>query len=195
MAVSPDGNNVYVASDVSNAVVVFSRGTAGALMPLGCIESTGGSVCGTGHATPGLTGARGVTVSGNNVYVAAYGSPSTSDNRSSPAGAVVAFSRGTDGTLTPLQCIQNTGASGCSTSTAGLAGARSVVVSPDGANVYVASRHSSAVAVLNRGTNGVLTPNGCVQDTGGNENTGGNDLRHGDTQSGLGRGVLPRHQS
>ena len=169
VAVSPDGANVYVASDVRGAVVMFSRGTGGALTPQGCIENTGATDCGTTHTTPGLAGARGVTVSpdGKNLYVAAYGMASTAENAASPAGAVVAFSRALGGGLTPLGCVQNTGASGCGASTAGLAGARGVVVSSNGSNVYVAARHSSAVAVFSRGVGGALTSRGCIQNTGG----------------------------
>ena len=75
--VSPDGNHVYVASQVSNAVAVFSRNTTtGALTqlsgPAGCIAETGdGVTCADGI---GLNGAIAVTVSpdGQNVYAASY---------------------------------------------------------------------------------------------------------------------------
>ena len=84
---SPDGDNVYVASLSSDAVAAFSRDhTTGALTQLagtvGCVSETGnGGSCADGQA---LDRPRSVAVSpdGRNVYVAAE----TSD-------AVAAFSR------------------------------------------------------------------------------------------------------
>ena len=164
VAVSPDGATVYVVSDVSSAVVAFNRGPGGALTPLGCIENTGGTDCGPSNTTPGLAGARGVTVSpdGRSVYVASFGRASFA------GGAVVAFSRGVGGGLTPIGCVENAGAgSGCGASQAGLGGARGVVVSPDGGNVYVAAHNSNAVTVFSRAADGTLTSRGCIQNTGG----------------------------
>jgi DNA-binding beta-propeller fold protein YncE len=158
VAVSPDGKNVYVASngnDVTrSAVAVFRRdGTSGQLTQLagtsGCVSQTGtGGACADGIA---LRGANSVAVSpdGKNVYVASVLS-----------NAVAAFHRNaTTGELTQLA-----GAAGCVREPAGacrsgreLARPFSLAVSADGKNVYVASPVSGAVAVLKRNpTTGAL---------------------------------------
>ncbi len=169
VAVSPDGTSVYAASPSSNAVVRFNRGTDGALTPAGCIENTGGSVCGAGNQTAGLLGAFSVAVSpdGASVYVASIGS-----------SAVVRFNRGAGGALTPAGCIENTGGSVCGAGnqTAGLGSSVSVAVSPDGASVYAASISSSAVVRFNRGAGGALTPAGCFENTGGSVCGAGNQI-------------------
>ena len=81
LKVSPDGTNLYVASQLSNAVAVFARNTmTGALTQLqgvaGCISEDGSDngiarVCADGQ---GLVGAIAITVSpdGLAVYAAAY---------------------------------------------------------------------------------------------------------------------------
>ena len=160
IAVSPDGHNVYVASRVSSAVVVFARNSVtGALTPAGCIGNSG-----TGP--PSCIGADGldrvaaiaVSPDGHNVYVASHDS-----------GAVVVFARNpTTGELTPAGCIGDTvnGPPSC-TSADGLFGAAGIAVSPDGHNVYVASDLSRALVVLARNpASGALTPAGCVGNTG-----------------------------
>ena len=87
VTVSPDGRNVYAASQVSNAVAVFSRNaTNGALTQLdglsGCVSEDGSS--GTCTDGKGLGGALMASVSpeGRHLYAASY----ISD-------AVTAFSR------------------------------------------------------------------------------------------------------
>ncbi|HEU5264368.1 MAG TPA: beta-propeller fold lactonase family protein, partial [Gaiellaceae bacterium] len=160
VAVSPDGNNVYVASMSSDAVAVFSRDqSTGTLVQLtgaaGCVSETGnGGSCVDGR---GLDRARSVAVSldGKNVYVAAE----TGD-------ALAVFSRDqSTGRLTQLSgisgCVSESGSGGtCSDGTA-LDGVRSVVVSPDGTSVYAASFFSGAVSVFSRDeTTGALTQAG-----------------------------------
>jgi DNA-binding beta-propeller fold protein YncE len=176
VTVSPDGENVYVASGISDAVVVFARNAAtGALTQLvgtaGCVSPTEPS-CAVGKA---LTGANSVAVSpgGNNVYVA-----------SNQSDAVAAFRRDTStGELTQLD-----GLAGCVKQASGecrpgraLDGANSVAVSSDGASVYVASKLSDAVVALRRNTaTGVLFQGtgtgGCVSETGSDTCTDGKAL-------------------
>ncbi len=66
-------------------------------------------------------------------------------------------------------CISATGSDGCSTGSA-LGNARSVSVSPDGKNTYVASSSSHAVAVFDRAADGTLTQKlgtaGCISQNG-----------------------------
>jgi 6-phosphogluconolactonase (cycloisomerase 2 family) len=170
VTVSPDGKNVYAASETSGAVSVFARnGTTGALTQLagtaGCVSQTGtGGSCIDGRA---LAGAGDVTVTpdGKDAYVASLGSD-----------AVTAFARnGTTGALTQLAgtggCVSETGTGGACVDGTALDRSRSLVVSLDGTNVYVASEISDAVAVFSRNaTTGVLTQlggvGGCVSETG-----------------------------
>ena len=163
VAVSPDGRSAYVVSQVSNAVAVFDRAADGSLTQkpgtAGCVSDTGAGPCADGTA---LNLASGVAVSpdGQNVYVASYTS-----------GAVAVFDRATDGTLTQKAgtdaCVSDDGTGPCIDGTA-LAGAFDVTVSPDGANVYVASAVSGAVAILARAPGGTLTQSlgACISDTG-----------------------------
>jgi DNA-binding beta-propeller fold protein YncE len=76
VAVSPDGKNVYVVSEYSDAVARFDRNTTtGAITQpagwaAGCISQTGAGPCANGH---GLLGPSSVVVApgGKSVYVAA----------------------------------------------------------------------------------------------------------------------------
>jgi 6-phosphogluconolactonase (cycloisomerase 2 family) len=149
VALSPDGNNVYVASLSSDAVAVFSRDqVTGVLTQMvgtaGCVSETGnGGSCVDGRA---LDRPRSVAVSldGTNVYVAAE----TGD-------AVAVFSRDqTTGALTQLPgsagCVSETGSGGACADGTALDGMRSVAVSPDGKSVYAASFYSGAVAIFSR---------------------------------------------
>lgn len=191
VTVSPDGKNVYVASTAGSAaaVAVFDRSaTTGELTQkpgtAGCTSADGSpsgdpavNACVDGNA---ITRARSVAISldGRSVYVA-------SDR--SGGGAVAIFDRDpATGELTQKPgsagCISQTGDPGC-TDGKGLTGARSVTISPDGGNVYVAAYGSTsggvpngAVAILDRdkatgelaqkgGTAGCVTPTGSPSGT------------------------------
>jgi 6-phosphogluconolactonase (cycloisomerase 2 family) len=172
VAVSPDGQHVYVASfgslPGSSAVATFVRTSGtGALVqlsgPAGCVADIGdGVTCADGR---GLDGAVTMVVSpdGKHVYVA------------SRSGAVAAFARNvTTGGVTqlsgPAGCIDETGVTGCTLGKA-LGGARTITISPDGKHVYVGARDANAVAAFARdATTGGLTQlsglTGCVSDNG-----------------------------
>ena len=140
LAVSPDGNNVYVAGKNENSLATFNRdpGT-GALTYVTKLTQGGG--------VDGLQAPWGVTVSpdGKNVYVAAQGE-----------NAIGTFTRNTsNGLLTYLELDQD-GVDGVD----GLNGITNVEVSPlPGANLYGASCGAdSAVPVFTRDPgNGALT--------------------------------------
>ena len=144
VTVSPDGKNVYVASNLSNAVAVFDRASSGSLT-----QKAGASACigfdtsaGCALGGRGLGGAVSIVISpdGTGAYVAG-----TFDT-------IVALDRSADGTLTGksgLRCISDTGVPVCANGTA-LVIPVAIAISPDGANVYVASYSSDAVDVFDR---------------------------------------------
>ena len=179
VAVSPDGKSVYVASNLSDAVVRLTRNTTtGAIAQpagtAGCVSETGAGTCADGH---GLDGASSVAVSadGKSVYVASYDSDAVARlNRNTTTGAITqpAGSAG---------CVSETGAGPCANGHA-LDGPRSVAVSADGKSVYVASYDSNAVARLNRNTTtgAIAQPAGtagCLSETGAGPCADGHALR------------------
>jgi DNA-binding beta-propeller fold protein YncE len=147
MAVSADGNDVYVATAVSNALLVFSRNTTtGALT-----QATDGTGCMVDRALAGCTtgvqlaGANAVTVSPDDgdVYVTSLTSNSvTSFTRTASTGQL-AQQPGTSA------CAINVLAVGCSLGRA-LSAPEGIAVSPDGASVYAAAFTSGAIDVFNR---------------------------------------------
>lgn len=182
MALSPDGENAYAASSGGDGIAVLHRDPAtGALAPIvgtaGCVSISGnGGECQSGR---GLGAAADVVVSpdGKSVYVAA------------PAdGAVAVFSRSlATGELNQLPgaegCVSQTGSNGCADGRA-LDGATSVIVSPDGQNVYVGSATSGGIAIFSRDpSNGAIDQvagaAGCIDEDGsegcadGDEQTAG----------------------
>ncbi|MEI6623860.1 MAG: beta-propeller fold lactonase family protein, partial [Actinomycetes bacterium] len=67
------------------------------------------------------------------------------------------------GDLTGQGCISNEPIDGCQTAPeAALKGARTTVVSPDGANLYAANMGSSSVTSYARSSSGALTQIGCI---------------------------------
>jgi DNA-binding beta-propeller fold protein YncE len=169
VAVSPDGRSVYVASSVSDAVVVFDRYASGVLGQkvdvAGCVSETGtGGVCADGVALDSPAWVE-VSPDGRNVYVASYTSLAVAVfDRNASTGALTQKA-GTAG------CVSETGTGGACANGVALNGAVSVAVSPDGRNVYVTSDTSSAVAVFDRNAStGALMQmagvTGCVSETG-----------------------------
>ncbi len=165
VAVSPDGANVYVASSESDAIAIFERDKKRGTLTqpsgsAGCIATEGAQGCATAI---GLDGPNSVAVSpdGKNVYAT-----------SRTSGSITAFRRkASTGALTQLKggCVATAPIPGCSTGR-GLEGADVVVVSPDGANVYVGAFFGNAVAVFDRDTSsGAVTQpadaSGCIAQT------------------------------
>lgn len=147
MAISDDGDNLYVASAVSNAIGVFTRNpSTGSLT-----QATDGTGCIAGEPLPGcatgiqLSGANAVTVSADddNVYVTSLLSNSlTTFNRASSTGELTQQS-GTSACVIYLLAV------GCSLGRA-FDAPEGLAVSPDGASVYAAAFGSGAVDVFNR---------------------------------------------
>jgi DNA-binding beta-propeller fold protein YncE len=168
LAVSPDGKNVYVTG--SRTVVRLNRNTTtGAITEpagtAGCISEDGSFGCADGH---GLDGAfvSGLAVSpdGKNVYV--------TSGRGDSGGTVVRLDRNT----TTGAISEPAGTAGCVSedqspcqSGHALESPYSVVVSPDGKNLYVTSFRDNAVARLNRKTTtgAIFQPQGnCISEDG-----------------------------
>lgn len=159
VAISPDGEHVYVASFTDSAVALFDRNPADGTLDFVTVykdSSLGGTV-------PSLLGASSITLSpdGGQVYVAA-----TTDD------AVAVFTRDTVpasptfGQLTPAGGpVDSVGG------VDGLDGAQWVRVAPDGAHVYVASGVDKAIGVFSRnGATGALTFVQAVKDGAGGAN-------------------------
>jgi 6-phosphogluconolactonase (cycloisomerase 2 family) len=139
VTVSPDGKNLYTASEDDDAVAVFDRDSATGKLTFVEVQKNGvGTV-------EGLDGARLVTVSpdGKNLYAA-----SIVDN------AVAVFSRNsTSGALTFVETHKD----GVGI-VDGLLNAVSVSVSPDGKHVFATGAGDDAVVVFSRNTTtGALT--------------------------------------
>lgn len=161
LVVSPDGNNVYGTATATHAVVELKRTATGALEQLAspneCV-TTEKSLSGCTEVKE-IASPVGVAVSpdGSNVYVS---------SRSTKKSAVGAFARGSEGELTQLAgypCVTEA-PSGCEPATSnervGLAYARRLTVSPDGANVYVAGQSAHAIVELARAPKPVVPPPG-----------------------------------
>lgn len=109
----------------------------------GCVSDTGNAgACADGTA---VAAPRDVAVSpdGRHVYVAAQTS-----------AAVVAFARDAEGRLTQVGCVSATGSGGACADGRALGNPRAVVVSPDGASVYVGG--GVGVAIFDRQPDGSL---------------------------------------
>ncbi len=147
IAVSPDGENVYVAASKSDAIAIFSRNarTGRLTQPQGaggCVAAKGAGGC---ARAVGLDGPNSVAVSadGRNVYATSRASNSiVVFRRNRATGALEQLGPG-------FGCIAGVPIPGCAGGRA-LVGPDVVVVSPDGKNVYVGSFFGNAVAVFSR---------------------------------------------
>ena len=145
LAVSPDGKTVY--SSIGGGGIAWSTRDAatGAITPTGCIATSGCTVTSTvaGEATEIV-----VSPDGGNVYQATDGRLEVFDRDAST------------GALAYHECFNVSGDVQC-TSVAGISTAYGVAISPDGANVYVASRDiaggSGYLQAFTRGAGGHLT--------------------------------------
>ena len=149
MAISADGNNVYVASAASNALGVFTRNpSTGALTQAtdgtGCIVNSPLAGCTTGTQ---LGGANAVAVSSDDedVYLTSRLSQSLTTFNRAPSTGQLTQQTGTSA------CVIYVLAVGCSLGRA-FSGPEGLAVSSDGASVYAAAFKSGAVDVFNRNT-------------------------------------------
>ncbi len=146
VAVSPDGEGVYVTSLFSNSVTSFNRdASSGALTQRegtgGCLIYLRSAGCSFGRA---LVAPEGLALApgGKNVYAAAF-----------KTGAIAVLNRGKAGSV-----AQKPGAAGClaarslpsCTPARALKGVSSIALSPDGRYLYSTSFESDAVDVFRR---------------------------------------------
>jgi len=164
LAISPDGRNVYVASEfLAGPIAEFSRGAGGALTQLAppndCYQE--GVDLGCGMTGTGIASGDRLVVSpdGADVYAAAPSSPCDS---SGGCSSVAEFARNPDGTLTQLaspdSCIQEVSVEGseCPGNENGTGfGGPGLAISPDGASVYVTGQ--SDIAEFSRTVPATLT--------------------------------------
>ncbi|MBT9312845.1 DUF4347 domain-containing protein [Leptothoe kymatousa] len=148
VAVSPDGNQVYVASTGDDSLSVFSRDGAGGLTEQQSLRNTRPDP--NNNVVDSLAGAVDVAVSadGSQVFVV-----SLTDS------AITVFDRDGAGTLTLRQSIKD-GQGGANQ----LFGAAGVALSPGGDQVYVVSHVDSAITVFNRDSSGNLTFRQSIKD-------------------------------
>ena len=155
VAVSPDGANVYVASEVSDAIAIFARNAGGSLTYSGCIENTGAPVTCAASANA-LDGPRAVAVSpdGANVYVSAFDNATLSET-------FVTLDRASGGALSDgMSCFRGSnGYAGCPSGSLG--DPRGIGISADGGSLYVAvSTSPGGITRFTRGFGGDVTFNG-----------------------------------
>ena len=159
-AVSADGKNLYVL-DGSGRIDMFARSSSGALTSLGCVgdNNTTPSECptrapGTTLSIANVPGAIGVTADGNYVYTA-------TQDAGGANGAVDAFKRAADGTLTALGCIATTGGTdtSCGAESPALGSAGALTISPAG---FLFVGGQEAISSFRIQSDGTLSSNGCV---------------------------------
>jgi DNA-binding beta-propeller fold protein YncE len=149
LAVSPDGNNVYVGSFFGNEVAVFSRDpSSGALSQpagaTGCVAETTAEGCGLGIALKSPEGMA-ISADGTSVYLAtALSNALVAFSRDPSTGALAQATNGSG-------CIVEAPLSGCADGVQ-LAGANAVAISPNDESIYVTSLFSNSVTSFSRST-------------------------------------------
>jgi DNA-binding beta-propeller fold protein YncE len=140
VAVSPDGESVYVSS--RDGITDFGRAPNGRLAFEGCIANGGTRGC-QPAIHDSLSAPNGLAISrdGESIYVSSVWDDS-----------ITAFRRAPDGTLTYGECFANEGALGCEEpSHDSLDAALGVAVSRDGRSVYVvAAGKADSITIFSR---------------------------------------------
>jgi 6-phosphogluconolactonase (cycloisomerase 2 family) len=160
ITVRADGEFVYTASANDNAIAWFDRDAAtGALDPVGCIEDDDVGPDGCSQDTPALEQAKAVVASRDSASLC---SVAEQDH------AVAHFQLGeATGTPFPGECIDDpaSGPETCAAIAHAMTGAISLALSRDGESLYTTSLFDDAIVRFDRDTaNGVLSPEGCIQD-------------------------------
>ena len=166
IAAAPGSTSLYAGSEDDTAVTPLARAGDGRLSTLPCIQGPPATVCPT--TTDGLIGSpNAVAVSPDGAQVYAVSSQNIA------TGAIAFLNRAADGTLSSGGCLTATNTA-CGTAVTGLASPADIVVSPDGANVYVVTGQGSfgasagTIVSFARAADGTLTPLGCIANQGNN---------------------------
>ncbi len=162
VAVSPDGNALYVSAAGNNPfqgyISHFSVAPEGQIAFQGCVSSDGSSgACGSAAGTKLLVDTNGIAVSPNDASLYS----------ASGEGVISHY------TIDPLSrqftwadCVSNNGSSGACEDVPGtgepLAGAEQVAVSPDGRSVYATGSASETVSHFETSPSGQLKWEGCI---------------------------------
>jgi len=171
VVVSPDDESVYVgASGAGGGIATFDRDIAGDLHQKagedGCFNPGGAEGCRNAPAL--LLDTRGLAISpdGESVYAG-----------SRTHAVVTSYDRDAEGVLTmkpgSAGCVNEAGDNGCQDGTA-LIDPDAIVLSADGANLYVAASRSDAIAIFDRiEASGGLSQKpgtaGCISNTGASD--------------------------
>ncbi len=178
VAISPNGDSVYVATEEAGAVVSFSRDSGtGLLTETGCVSHDTATGCAV-EGAPGMKEPGKVQVSSDekNVYVTSFGEQAVAEFERSTSGAE-------EGALKqlppPNECISSEPATKCKTTAVGLNEVSGLALSSDGKNLYAAATGSGGssggdIAEFERHTSGseegALTQlagsNACLTSTG-----------------------------
>ncbi|MFL5911421.1 MAG: lactonase family protein [Gaiellaceae bacterium] len=155
VTVSPDGRNVYAATDFGQAISQFSRDlTTGALTPLGCIRDPAGPTYESCSSTvSGLGWVFGIVISPDGRF--AY---------TSADGIINVFSRDSSGILHKVSCVSEASASNGCAEASGIDDAEALTLSPDGGTLYAAAFRGGEFAIFHRDeATGQLIEEGCVE--------------------------------
>jgi cysteine-rich repeat protein len=139
LALSPDGRDLYVAGSSENALAIFHRDAVTGTLTYVGVERNGVN----GVSGLGLAQSVALSPDGKHVYVAGGNDKAVAVFERNAVNGILTFVeakvQGVDGVV-------------------GLNGAESVIVSPDGKNVYVGADVSNSVTVFSRNaTTGALT--------------------------------------
>jgi DNA-binding beta-propeller fold protein YncE len=151
VAVSPDGESVYVAALGGDSVTHFERAASGRLTPRECFASSGRHDCRT-PKTNSLHAADGIAVSpdGRSVYASSMTGPTINGG----PGAVTRFDRGAKGSLEYRGCFADRAKYGChSPRLDSLGSPQSIAIDPGGTALFVGS-YAGSVSYLIRDAGG-----------------------------------------
>jgi 6-phosphogluconolactonase (cycloisomerase 2 family) len=158
VAISPNGESLYVSSEHDAALVRFARNKEnGTIGPQDCIDDdTGPDTC--ADQAKGLVSPESLVLSpkGDSLYLVAEGSH-----------AVLRFDRNkSSGSLKPKGCIEDKqeGTDGCPDKAHGLSEAGGLAISPNGKALYVSAGGDDAVTAIKRKNSGSIKVQGCVDD-------------------------------
>ena len=163
IGLAPDGRHAYgfaarTEGQQQQALAIYSRDPAGGVLSYaGCVSDETFPVEGCPPTGPILPENFAFTPDGRTIYGSRSGTTLTSLGRDPGSGSLTAGACASERSFGP--------APPCGPADA-LDGASSVEISPDGANVYVLSRRSEAIAMFSRdAATGSLSYLGCVKDT------------------------------